>query len=104
MSVHLLNQFFQQLQQHFNGGNTNGDSRILGLGAIGNISCNGNSSLSDSEEKRKVKKFEAIFIHYSGEEDNGMDSEEIEAFDYDEAYSKACKMPGRLYKVTEINL
>ncbi len=97
MNVNFLNQLFSE---HFNGGN-NDRRGLLVLGAGNNACLDSDSSISDGTEKRELKKYKAIFIHYSGEEDNGMDSEEIEAFDYDEAYSKACKMPGRLYKLTE---
>lgn len=99
MNVQFLNQLFSEF---FNGGN-NGDRRILVLDSIGNTANNGNCSVPDSEEVRKLKNYKAVFIHYSGEEDNGMDSEIIQAYSYDEAYSKACKMPGRIYKLTEIN-
>ena len=51
------------------------------------------SSISDGTEKRELRKYKAIFIHYQGEEDNGMDSEEIEAYSYEEAYSIACERP-----------
>ena len=101
MSYQFLNQIFQE---HFNGGNTNGNRgfSIRSTDGCTDNQCNG--SVPDGKEKRKLMKYKAIFIHYSGEEDNGMDSEVIQAYSYQEAYSIACKMPGRVYKLTEINL
>ena len=101
MSVQLLNQLFQN---HFNGGNPNGNTRVLVLPANRNSCAANDCGVSDGKKKRELKSYKAIFIHYTGEEDNGMDSEVIQAYSYQEAYSIACKMPGRVYKLTEINL
>ena len=98
MAVQLINQLFKN---YFNGGK-NDRRGLLVLGAGNNACLDSDSSLSDGEKIRKLKKYKAIFIHYQGEEDNGMDSEEIEAYSYDEAYSIACRKPGRLYKLIEL--
>ena len=99
MAVQLINQLFKN---YFNGGNSNGNGNIL-VSRVNSNTCDiGICSLSDCEKIRELKKYKAIFIHYQGEEDNGMDSEVIEAYSYDEAYSIACRKPGRLYKLTEL--
>ncbi len=98
MNVNFLNQLFSE---HFNGGK-NDRRGLLVLGAGNNACLDSDSSISDGTEKRELKKYKAIFIHYSGEEDNGMDSHEIQAVDYNSAWKLAITYPGRLYKLTEL--
>lgn len=99
MAVQLINQLFKN---YFKGGNSNGNGNILVSHTNIDIDNISDCSVSDGEEIREVKKYKAIYIHYTGEEDNGMDSHEIEAVDYNSAWKLAITYPGRLYKLTEL--